>query len=313
MHGEAGSVYEEVGYAGLVWHNYDLGRAASGVLNPSVTTDTWLGNQVFNLAKLTVGGVNWAHYLIADGGALFEPLDTVSHHRHPGHVTRDRAFTTWVGLALLVFAVIILLLAMRGDLARQAQRAPDGCLRADARLGGLPAPVDWSRAADDLLPRRRHPDAEAARQTTRCRTTDAIKTPLQQIAARTGAHLRRDVPGGNLPRPAPGAGVHDRRGRPAPGHLGDGGAEEGRLRRDRRPHGRPVPVLHRAAGSRIGAGTLALIQVARTRCSSCSRRCSAIALLIIRLLVVCAPAVAVVALLKPGRHPGRVADRRGRR
>jgi hypothetical protein len=74
--GEPGSVYREVGYAGMTWHNYDLG-CAGGVLNPATTTDTWLGNQTFNVAKFAVGGVNWAHYLISDGGTLLDPLDNV--------------------------------------------------------------------------------------------------------------------------------------------------------------------------------------------------------------------------------------------
>jgi hypothetical protein len=65
--GEPGSVYYEVGYAGTVWHNYDLGCAGTA-FNPSSTTDTWLGNQAFNAAKFGVGGVNWAHYLISEGG-----------------------------------------------------------------------------------------------------------------------------------------------------------------------------------------------------------------------------------------------------
>ncbi|MCU1664121.1 MAG: hypothetical protein JWR58_4186, partial [Pseudonocardia sp.] len=58
--GEPGSVYDEVGYAGLVWHNYDLGCAGAAVFNPATTTDTWLGNQTFNGAKFVVAGVNWS-------------------------------------------------------------------------------------------------------------------------------------------------------------------------------------------------------------------------------------------------------------
>ena len=73
--GEPGSVYDEVGYAGLVWHNYDLGCAGTASSTRRVTTDTWLGNQALNVAKFAVGGVNWAHYLIADGGELLAPLD----------------------------------------------------------------------------------------------------------------------------------------------------------------------------------------------------------------------------------------------
>ena len=72
--GEPGSVYNEVGYAGMVWHNYDLGCAGTA-FNPASTTDTWLGNQAFNLAKFGVGGVNWAHYLIS-GAATCSPRST---------------------------------------------------------------------------------------------------------------------------------------------------------------------------------------------------------------------------------------------
>ncbi|MDQ4116104.1 MAG: hypothetical protein M3235_04000, partial [Actinomycetota bacterium] len=149
LHGEAGSVYEEVGYAGLTWHNYDLGCATSGVLNPSVTTDTWLGNQTFNLAKLTVGGVNWAHYLIADGGELFAPLDQVI--TSATRAMYETVFTTWIGIALLAFAVVMLVLAMRGELARQAQRSGIAVLALLIGSAAYLAPVDWSKAADGLL------------------------------------------------------------------------------------------------------------------------------------------------------------------
>ena len=83
--GEPGSVYNEVGYAGMVWHNYDLGCAGTA-FNPASTTDTWLGNQAFNVAKFAVGGVNWSHYLISGGGNLLAPLDGVIRGRDVGHV-----------------------------------------------------------------------------------------------------------------------------------------------------------------------------------------------------------------------------------
>src|SRR5689334_23556076 len=96
--GEIGSVYREVGYAGLIWHNYDLGCAGQAVFNPASTTDTWLGNQAFNVAKFAVAGVNWAHYLIADGGELLTPLDDLI-----STATRamyDTVFSNFVGPAL---------------------------------------------------------------------------------------------------------------------------------------------------------------------------------------------------------------------
>ena len=118
--GEPGSVYNEVGYAGMVWHNYDLGCAGTA-FNPASTTDTWLGNQAFNVAKFAVGGVNWSHYLISGGGNLLAPLDGVI--RDATSAMYQAVFTTWIGPALVVLSVILLVLAaIRGDLARQAQR-----------------------------------------------------------------------------------------------------------------------------------------------------------------------------------------------
>nr|WP_255426900.1 hypothetical protein [Pseudonocardia sp. C8] len=308
LHGEAGSVYEEVGYAGLVWHNYDLGCAASGVLNPSVTTDTWLGNQVFNLAKLTVGGVNWAHYLIADGGALFEPLDTVI--TTATRAMYETVFTTWVGLALLVFAVIILLLAMRGDLARQAQRTGMAVFALMLGSAAYLAPVDWSRAADDLLLDGVTQMQEGFLGQVGLGTRDTLPTVLvDQVAYQNwlrGTFGAPDVPqardlGRDLLRAQAFTidEVDQRRdtSETAERKKADYGAIADRM-------GDRYPYFTGAAGSRIGAGTLALIQAACIALFQLlAKVLLLVALLIIRLLVVCAPAVAVVALLKPDVIP----------
>jgi len=42
------------GLRGLVWHTYD--SAVRARCPPSVNTDTWLGNQTFNLAKSPSAG-----------------------------------------------------------------------------------------------------------------------------------------------------------------------------------------------------------------------------------------------------------------
>ena len=86
--GAPGSVYEEVGYAGQVWWTYDLGCGPGGARDPAAATDTWLGNQVFNVAKLVVGGVNWAHYLIARGSEPAHAARLRDPDRDAGHVPR---------------------------------------------------------------------------------------------------------------------------------------------------------------------------------------------------------------------------------
>ena len=119
------------------------------MFNPATTTDTWLGNQTLNVAKFVVGGVNWSHYLIADGGELLAPLDQVVSDGT--RAMYDAVFTTWIGPALLVLSVVLLVLAMRGDLARQTQRAGLAVVALVIGSAAYLAPVDWAKAADDLL------------------------------------------------------------------------------------------------------------------------------------------------------------------
>ncbi|GAA5169731.1 hypothetical protein GCM10023321_65800 [Pseudonocardia eucalypti] len=146
--GAPGSVYNEVGYSGLVWHTYDLGCGGS-VSDPSVATDTWLGNQTFNIAKFIVGGVNWAHYLLARGGEVLTPLDKVIEQGTKAMY--DGVFSTLIGPALLLLALALLMLALRGDLARQAQRAGFALLALMLGAAAYLAPVNWAKAADGLL------------------------------------------------------------------------------------------------------------------------------------------------------------------
>ncbi|MEQ3552209.1 hypothetical protein WIS52_17180 [Pseudonocardia nematodicida] len=308
LHGEAGSVYEEVGYAGLVWHNYDLGCAASGVLNPSVTTDTWLGNQVFNLAKLTVGGVNWAHYLIADGGALFEPLDTVISTATAAMY--ETVFTTWVGLGLLGFAIIVLLLAMSGDMARQAQRTGIAVFALMIGSAAYLAPVDWSRAADDLLLDGVTQMQEGFLGQVGLGTRDTLPTVLvDQVAYQNwlrGTFGAPDVPqaqelGRDLLRAQAFTIDEIDQGldttETAEAKKSDYGAIADRM-------GDRYSYFTGESGSRIGAGILAVIQAACIALFQLlSKVLVLVAMLIIRLMVVCAPAIAVVALLKPDVIP----------
>ena len=173
--GEPGSVYNEVGYAGLVWFTYDLGCVGTGVFNPAVSTDTWMGNQSLNVAKFAVGGVNWSHYLIADGGKVLDPLDNLISQATRGMY--NAVFTTWVGPALLILAVLLFVLAMRGDLARQAparrasrsRRSPSGPPPTSRRSTGRRPPIRCCSTASPAC--RRGSSARSAWATaTRCPT-----------------------------------------------------------------------------------------------------------------------------------------------
>ncbi len=308
LHGEAGSVYEEVGYAGLTWHNYDLGCATSGVLNPSVTTDTWLGNQTFNLAKLTVGGVNWSHYLIADGGELFAPLDEVI--TSATRAMYETVFTTWVGLALLAFAVVMLLLAMRGELARQAQRTGIAVFALLIGSAAYLAPVDWSKAADGLLLDGVTQMQEGFLGQIGLGNRDTLPTVLvDQIAYRNwlrGTFGSPDVPqaqemGRDLLR-AQTFTIDEVDQRQDNGQLAEKKKADYGALADRM--GDRYSYFTGATGSRIGSGALAAIMaVCIALFQLLAKVLVLVALLVIRLMVITAPAIAVVALLKPDVIP----------
>ncbi|HZG89583.1 MAG TPA: hypothetical protein VEZ42_05160, partial [Pseudonocardia sp.] len=306
--GEIGSVYREVGYAGLIWHNYDLGCAGTAVFNPASTTDTWLGNQAFNVAKFTVGGVNWAHYLIADGGELLSPLDGLI-----GDGTRamyDTVFTTWIGPALLVLAVVLLVLALRGDLARQAQRAAFGVVALVVGAAAYLAPVDWAKAADPLLLDGVTQMQEGFLGQVGLGNRDTLPTVLtDQVVYQNwlrGVFGAPDVPqaeelGRDLlraqtftkPEVAEGRDTLDL----AEQKKADFAAIADRM-------GDRYPYFQGTAGSRTGAGLLAVVQaLCIALFQLLSKVLVLVAMLLLRLLVMTAPAIAVVAILKPDVLP----------
>jgi hypothetical protein len=306
--GAPGSVYDEVGYAGQVWWTYDLGCGPGGARDPAAATDTWLGNQVFNVAKLVVGGVNWAHYLIARGSGLLAPLDGVIQ---AGTQAMYKAvFTSWVGVALLALAAILLVLAMRGDLSRQAQRGGVAVIALAVAAAAYAAPVQWSRALDGVLL-----DGVTAMQDGFLSQVGAgdvhtLPTVLTDTVVYNnwlrGEFGSADVPQArDLGRDLLRAQTFTKR--------------EVQSRQDGQPQadakkqqftdvankvGDRYSYFQGRQGSRTGAGVLALIQ------ASCvglfqlmSKLLILVSMLLIRLLVMIAPALAVLALLQPAVLP----------
>jgi hypothetical protein len=306
-HGELGSVYREVGYAGLVWHNYDIG-CAGAALNPATTTDTWLGNQALNVAKFTVGGVSWAHYLIAGGGELLTPLDQLISDGT--RAMYDAVFTTLVGPALLVLAVVLLLLALRGDLARQTQRAALAVAALAVGSAAYLAPVDWAKAADGLLLDGVTQMQEGFLGQVGLGTRDTLPTVLvDQVIYQNwlrGEFGSPDVPqaqelGRDLLRAQTFTKAEVAEGQDtqvvAEQKKADFAAIAGRM-------GDRYPYFKGEAGSRIGAGILAVVQaMCIALFQLLSKVLVLVAMLVLRLMVMTAPAVAVVAILKPDIMP----------
>jgi hypothetical protein len=135
--GQPGSAYDEVGYAGLVWHTYDLGCGPQGVTNPHALVDTWLGNELFNVAKNIVGATNGLHYALLYGD-LMGPLDEMIA---TGTVALyDSVFAPLFGVVAVVLAVLLFRYIWQGDLANIGKRTMWA-------LGGL-----WFASATYLTP-----------------------------------------------------------------------------------------------------------------------------------------------------------------
>ncbi|GAA2549151.1 hypothetical protein [Pseudonocardia hydrocarbonoxydans] len=306
--GEPGSVYDEVGYAGLIWHNYDLGCAGSAVFNPASTTDTWLGNQAFNVAKFTVGGVNWSHYLIADGGELLSPLDDLISAGTTAMY--DAVFSTFIGPVLAILAVIMLVMALRGDLAQQARR---GAFAVAALVVGSAAyltPVDWAKAADGLLLDGVTSMQEGFLDQVGLGNRDTLPTVLVDNVIYQnwlrGEFGAPDVPqaqelGRDLLRAQTFTKAEIAEGRDtlelAEQKKADFAAIGERM-------GDRYPYFTGEAGSRTGAGILAVVQaVCIALFQLLSKVLVLVAMLLLRLMVMTAPAIAVVAVLKPDILP----------
>ncbi len=303
-HGEPGSVYREVGYGGMVWYTYDLGCVGSAVFNPAVSTDTWLGNQALNVAKFTVGGVNWAHYTLAGGGDLLQPLDNIIASGARGMYRA--VFTTWIGPVLAIFAAILLFLALKGDLAQQAQRVAFALAALAIGSAAYLAPVSWAKIADPLLLQgvtdmqngflgqvglgdvNTQPTVLVDQVVYQNWLRGEFGSPDVAQAGQFGRDLLRaqtfTIDEVNEHRDTLELATQKKNGfATIAGQVGD-----------------RYPYLQGKSGSRIGAGVLAVVEaVCIALFQLLSKVLVLVAMLMIRLLVMTAPAAAVVAILKP--------------
>ena len=306
--GEPGSVYDEVGYAGLVWHNYDLGCAGAAVFNPASTTDTWLGNQAFNVAKFTVGGVNWSHYLIADGGELLSPLDDLISTGTTAMY--DAVFSTFIGPVLAVLAVILLVLAMRGDLAQQARRGAFAVIALVIGSAAYLTPVDWAKAADGLLLDGVTSMQEGFLDQVGLGNRDTLPTVLVDNVIYQN-WLRGEFGAPDVPQ-AQELGRDLLRAQAFTKAEIAEGADTLELAEQKKADfaaigermGDRYPYFTGEAGSRTGAGILAVVQaICIALFQLLSKVLVLVAMLMLRLMVMTAPAIAVVAVLKPDILP----------
>lgn len=147
-HGQPGSVYSEVGYAGVVWHTYDLGCGPSGIRDPDAVIGNWTGNQLFNVAKVLVGATNGLHYALADDG-LLAPLDDLIVS---GTVALyDSVYAPWFGLVAVLLAIVLFRHIWRGDLATVSKRAIWALAGIWIAAATYLTPLVYTQVLDDVL------------------------------------------------------------------------------------------------------------------------------------------------------------------
>ncbi|SFE68851.1 hypothetical protein SAMN04487819_1252 [Actinopolyspora alba] len=122
--GQSGTSYDLYGYAGQVWHTYDIGCGGEA-RNPMVPTMTMLSNGLFNVAKDAVALTNGLHYLLVNDETfnwLNDVVKAVSGSLFEG------VFSVWVPLALLILGAVLLWHGAKSDNAGAAKRLTWGII-----------------------------------------------------------------------------------------------------------------------------------------------------------------------------------------
>jgi hypothetical protein len=114
------SPYLDHGYAGMVWHTYDPNcKQPLSISDPSVTIDTWAGNELFNLGKNIVGATNSLHYTLYNGGVLGGLNSQIGE---AANAIFDNIYMQLFSIFMLILAVLMFRQIWKGDLASVSRR-----------------------------------------------------------------------------------------------------------------------------------------------------------------------------------------------
>nr|WP_042186901.1 MFS transporter [Kibdelosporangium sp. MJ126-NF4]CEL17657.1 hypothetical protein [Kibdelosporangium sp. MJ126-NF4]CTQ91116.1 hypothetical protein [Kibdelosporangium sp. MJ126-NF4] len=122
-HGTPGTWYSQYAYAGTHWNNYTYDSITLFCGDPMAKTDTWVGNQLFNIGKNIVAATNSLWYLLLYGdedGTIFASLDRGLSAGAKS--IYDHAFTPLLSLVLVLAVVWILFKTLKGALAHIATK-----------------------------------------------------------------------------------------------------------------------------------------------------------------------------------------------
>ena len=114
------SPYRDHGYAGMVWHVYDPKcDQPLSISDPSVTIDTWAGNELFNIGKNIVGATNSLHYTLYNGGVLGGLNQQIGK---AASAIFDNIYMQLFSIFMLILAVLMFRQIWKGDLASVSKR-----------------------------------------------------------------------------------------------------------------------------------------------------------------------------------------------
>lgn len=114
------SPYLDYGYAGMVWHVYDPNcERPVSITDPSVTIDTWLGNELFDIGKNIVGATNSLHYTLYNGGVLGGLNKQIGD---AANAIFDNIYMQLFSIFMLILAILMFRQIWKGDLAAVSRR-----------------------------------------------------------------------------------------------------------------------------------------------------------------------------------------------
>lgn len=114
--GSAGSAYSGYGYAGMVWHTYDVGDRVT-CTDPHASIHTTFGSWMFNAAKGMVGATNGLHYLVEEGGLAYQLDELV---KLGSTATYEGFAIPFLPIALLIVALVLFKAVFAGKLSEVA-------------------------------------------------------------------------------------------------------------------------------------------------------------------------------------------------
>jgi hypothetical protein len=110
--------------------------------------DTWVGNELFNVAKNVVGATNGLHYALLEGN-LLRPLDDMV--RTGTGAVYNSVFTPLFGLVALVLAVLLFRHIWEGDLATIGKRSMWALVGLWFAAATYLTPLVYTQALDNVV------------------------------------------------------------------------------------------------------------------------------------------------------------------